>query len=85
MDENVRVDGTDHTSLAMLALRTVEPHWLVILDADGVCQDVLGGSESGVGRHEARVEGIGLVGDHVLDGYTRLIKGRLGNGVVLCA
>jgi hypothetical protein len=67
----------------MLALRTVEPHWLVILDADSVGQDVGGRSESSVGGHEARVEGVGLVGDHILDRYAWLIEGRLGNRVIL--
>jgi hypothetical protein len=59
----------------MLALRTVEPHGLGVLDADGVGQDVGGSSERGVGGHEAREEGVCLVGHHVLDRDTGLVEG----------
>lgn len=80
---NIRVDGTDHTSLAMLALGAVEPHGLLILDVDGVGQNVGSGAETGVGGHVAREEGVCLVLDHVLNGDTGLVKGRLSDGVVL--
>jgi hypothetical protein len=80
---NLRVDGTDHTGLAMLALRAVEPNGLCVLDANGVGQDIGCGTEGGVGRHEAREEGIGLVGHDVLDWYAGLVKGGLDDRVVL--
>jgi hypothetical protein len=80
---HLRVDGTDHTSLAMLALRTVEPDRLCVLDANGVGQYVGCGTEGSVGRHEAREEGIGLVGHDVLDRYAGLVEGRLDDRVVL--
>lgn len=41
----LRVDSSDHSSLAMLALRAVEPHGLVIGNTDGVCQDLAGSGE----------------------------------------
>jgi hypothetical protein len=80
---HLRVDGTDHTSLAMLALRAVEPDGLCVLDTNGVGQDVGCGTEGGVGRHEAREESIGLVGHDVLDWYAGLVEGRLDDRVVL--
>jgi hypothetical protein len=83
--KNVRVDCTNHTGLAMLSLRAVEPHGLLVLDADGVGQDVRGSSERGVGGHETRKEGVCLVGHHVLDRNTGLVEGRLDDGVVLHA
>jgi hypothetical protein len=80
---NVRVDCTNHTGLAMLALGAVEPHWLGILDVDRVGQNVRSSSERSVGWHEAREEGVRLVGHHVLDRYAGLIEGGLDDGVVL--
>jgi hypothetical protein len=80
---NVRVDCTNHTGLAMLSLRAVEPHGLRVLNMDRVGQDVRSSSERSVGWHEAREEGVCLVGHHVLDWYAGLIKGRLDDGVVL--
>jgi hypothetical protein len=78
----LRVDGADHACLAMLALRAVVPHWLCVLDADGVGQDARAG---GVGDgHEAGEEGVGLVGHDVCDGDARVVEGGLYDGVVLC-
>jgi hypothetical protein len=36
----LRVDGTDHACLAMLALGAVEPDGLRVCDADGVGEDL---------------------------------------------
>lgn len=79
----LRVDGTDHTSLAMFGLGTVEPYGLCILDADCVGQDLRCGGDGGVGGHEAGEEGIGLVGHDVLDRHTWVIECGLHNRVVL--
>jgi len=65
----------------MLALRAVVPHWLRVFNADGVGQDAGAGGVGG--GHEAREEGIGLVGHDVCDGNARVVKGRLHDGVVL--
>ena len=81
--EDLRVDGTDHTSLAMLALGAVEPYRLCILNTDGVGQDLRRCGDRRVGGHEAREEGIGLVGHDVLDGDTRVVECGLHDGVVL--
>lgn len=67
----------------MLALSAVEPHGLLVLDMDGVGQNIGSGTERGVGGHEAREESVCLVLDHVLDGDAWLVKGRLSDGVVL--
>ena len=80
---DLRVDSSDHASLAMLALRAVEPHGLVIGNTDGVCQDLAGSGERSVGRHETREEGVGLVGHHLRDGHAGVIKGGLDDRVVL--
>lgn len=49
----VRVDGSYHTLLAVLALRAVEPDRLVIRNADGVCQELRCRVRRSGGRHEA--------------------------------
>jgi hypothetical protein len=67
----------------MLALRTVEPNWLGVHDTDRVGQDVGGGTERSIGRHEAGEESVGLVGHDVLDGYARIVKSGLHDRVVL--
>ena len=46
--EYVRVDSSNHTTLAMLSLRAVEPDWLGVGNADGVCEEVLGRGGSSV-------------------------------------
>jgi hypothetical protein len=79
----VRVDGTNHTGLAMLCLRAVEPYWLGVGDADGVGQDVGAGAEGGVGGHEAGEERVGLVGHDVGNWDAGVVKGGLHDGVVL--
>jgi hypothetical protein len=80
---NLRVNSAHHTRLAMLSLRAVKPHWLRILDANRVCQDLAGGSERSVRGHEAREEGVGFVGHDVLDGDAGVVEGGLHDGVVL--
>jgi len=59
----------------MLSLRAVEPDWLSVGDADGICEDVLGSGGSGICGHEAREEGVRLVGHDVLDRYARVVEG----------
>ena len=80
IDWYLRVNGTDHATLAMLRLRAVEPDGLSIHDADRVGEN--GGSGS-VRGHEAGEEGGAHVSHHVLDGHTGLVESRLDNGVVL--
>ena len=67
----------------MSSLRAVEPNRLRILDTDSVGQDIRCSAEGSVGRHEAGEESVCLVGHDVLDGYARVVKGRLDDGVVL--
>lgn len=71
------VDDHGHTSLAMLALRAVEPQRSRAIDENGVC-----GSHDGVGCdwHEARVKTSG-VGEGVY-GVAWLVEGGLCDGVV---
>lgn len=71
---DLRIDRTNHTGLAMFALRAVEPDWLLILNTDGVCKDLGGCGEGSVGGHEARVESVGLVSHDVLDRNTRVVE-----------
>ena len=79
----LRVDGTDHTSLAMLALGAVEPDGLLVCDADSVGEDLACGGQGGVGGHEAGEEGVGLVAHDVLNGGAWVVEGGLDDGVVL--
>jgi hypothetical protein len=65
----------------MLALRAVVPHWLCVLDANGVGEDA-GAGCVGDG-HEAGEEGVGLVGHDVCDRDARVVEGGLYDGVVL--
>jgi hypothetical protein len=70
-----RVDHTDHTSLAMLALCAVEPYWCGgVLDFVG--EGPVGDSIGGGGGDETGPETI-------VHGRARLGEGALGNGVVL--
>lgn len=79
---HLRVDGSNHTRLAVLRLRTVEPDRLLVHDTDRVSENVLstGGS---VHWHEAREKGGSHIGHDVLNWYTRLIERRLDYRVVL--
>lgn len=82
LEDDVRVYGSNHTGLAVLALRAVEPDGFIVRDADSVGQErVVSGSRGG--GHEARVEGVCLVRHDVRDGYARVVKRRLDDGVVL--
>jgi len=74
---DVRVDSTDHTSLAVLTLRAIEPDWLRILDMNGVSQDAFLRAVRGVGGHEAGEKGIGFIGHDVLDWNAGLVEGGL--------
>ena len=67
----------------MLSLRTVEPYRLGILDPDRICQDLGSRCERSVRGHEAREEGVGLVGHDVLDRDAGVVEGGLDDGVVL--
>lgn len=78
-----RVDGSNHTILAMLALRTVEPDGLRVGNANSVSQDLVCCCERSVGRHETREEGVGFVRHDVLNGYARVVECGLGDGMVL--
>jgi hypothetical protein len=83
MEEDLRVDGTDHTTLAVLRLRAVEPHGLGVHDTDCVGEEVVGGHGRCVRGHEAGEEGGRHVRHDVLNGYAGLVEGRLDNRVVL--
>jgi hypothetical protein len=74
---DVRVDGTDHTGLAMLCLGAVEPHRLCVFDVDSVGENALLSAVRCVGGHEAGEERVGLVGHDILDGYAGLVEGGL--------
>lgn len=80
---DLRVDGSNHTILAMLALRTVEPDGLRVGNANSVSQDLVCCCERSVGRHETREEGVGFVRHDVLNGYARVVECGLGDGMVL--
>lgn len=70
----------------MFALGAVVPHGLGILDVNGVGQNArLASCAVGGGRggHEAREEGVGLVGHDVLDGDAGVVESGLYDGVVL--
>lgn len=77
VQKDLRVNGTDHTALTMLGLRTVEPHRLCVVDTNGVGQYIGCGAEGSVGRHEAREESVGLVGHDILNRYAGLVEGGL--------
>ena len=79
---DLRVDGAHHPALAVLCLRAVEPDGLAVRDADGVGEQ-RGVARRGGGGHEAREEGVGLVGHDVLDGHAGVVEGGLDHGVVL--
>ena len=83
MREGLRVDGADHTALAVLRLRAVEPYGLGVHDADCVGEDLGGCADRRVRGHEAGEEGGRHVGDYILDRYAGLIEGRLYDGMVL--
>jgi hypothetical protein len=70
-----RVDDTDHTSLAMLSLRTVEPYGCGrVLDfvCEGPVRNGLGGNGRDVAGEETVVHGLAWLGECAL-----------GDGVVL--
>ena len=84
--DNLRIDGTDHTALAVAALRAIVPDRVGVHDTDGICQFASHSSISSSSCcrwHEAGPESISLVGHDVSNGNAWLIKSRLGNGVVL--
>lgn len=74
MEGDIRVNGPDHASLAMLPLGAVEPYWLGILDTDRVCEDLVLCGEGSVSGHVAGEEGVGIVGHNVLNGNTRVVE-----------
>lgn len=51
--DSLRVDSADHAILAVAALTAVKPDGLVVLDADGVGEDLGGCGEGGISGHEA--------------------------------
>lgn len=67
----------------MLSLRAVVPHWLVILNANGVCKDICCAAKRSIGGHKAREECVGLVGHDIANRYTRVVKSGLNDRVVL--
>ena len=73
-----RVDDTDHSLLAMLALGAVEPDGIGVVDHDR--EDWLGLAH--LSRHETREEAL-HARHYVLNGHTRLSECRLCDGVVL--
>jgi hypothetical protein len=79
--ESLRVDGTDHAALTMHTLRTVEPDWLCVHDADGVGQPRSGGIRGC--RHVAGKECVRLVCHDILDRDAGIVESGLDNRVVL--
>jgi hypothetical protein len=81
---DVRIDGTNHTGLAVLSLGAVEPDGLGIGNANSVREELGRVASSRGSRHETREESIGLVRHHVLDRDAGVVKVGLGDRVVLC-
>jgi hypothetical protein len=79
----LRVNGSNHAFLTVLALRAVKPDGLVIGDANSVGKKLRCRVCRSARGHEPRIECIGLVGHDVLDRYARVIEGRLNDRVVL--
>jgi hypothetical protein len=68
----------------VLSLGAVEPDGLGVGNANSVREELGRVASSRRSRHEARVESIGLVGHHVLDGDAGVVKVGLDDRVVLC-
>lgn len=82
-ERNIRIDGTNHTGLAVLTLRAVEPNRRRVLDANRVGQELVRCDCGSIGGHEAGEESIGLVRHYVLNGNAGVVECGLHDGVIL--
>jgi len=73
------IDGANHTALAVITLRAVEPEGRGVVDLK--CPD--GHRAGGGGGGLEAGEETGHVGLNIVDGRARVAKGSLDNGVVL--
>lgn len=76
---HIRINNPNHAILTMISLGAIVPNGLRVIDHDGICRHFW---RVWLDRHKARKK-TWLLRLDIVDGYARVIKGGLNNGMVL--